>query len=82
MIGNPIKHSYSPIIHNLWIAKYGIKTKYNKLLVKESEIGGIIEDIRRKKIIGIKKVGRIIKYQDQILDLEVLQIIYSQKFLY
>ena len=64
VIGNPIKHSYSPIIHNSWIAKYGIKTKYNKLLVKESEIGGIIEDIRRRKIIGINVT---LPYKETIL---------------
>ena len=30
VIGKPIKHSLSPLIHNCWIKKYNIDVKYEK----------------------------------------------------
>ena len=38
IIGNPIKHSLSPVLHNYWFNKYNIDAKYSIIDVKENEI--------------------------------------------
>ena len=29
IIGNPIKHSLSPVLHNYWFNKYGLDASYS-----------------------------------------------------
>ena len=45
VLGDPIKHSKSPTIHNAWLKKYNIKAVYDKLRIKENELKGIIKKI-------------------------------------
>ena len=35
VIGNPIEHSKSPIIHNYWMKKNNINAHYDKKLLSE-----------------------------------------------
>jgi len=53
VIGKPIKHSRSPTIHNFWIEKYSLNASYNKLEVDETEIKGLMQQIRDGKIQGL-----------------------------
>ncbi len=53
VIGNPIEHSLSPKLHNYWIKKNNIDAIYNKKQINESDIKGIISDIKNEKINGI-----------------------------
>ncbi len=54
IIGNPIKHSLSPILHNYWFKKYNINANYSIMGVKdENELPGIIKQIRNIEISGI-----------------------------
>ena len=53
VIGNPIKHSQSPTIHNYWIKKNNINALYEKRLVTENEVEDIILKIRSKELNGI-----------------------------
>ena len=53
VIGNPIEHSLSPILHNYWIKNNGIDAIYEKQKLNESELEEIIEDIKREKINGV-----------------------------
>ena len=53
VIGNPIDHSLSPKLHNYWIKKYKIDAAYEKKLLNNSEIEGLISNIREEKIHGI-----------------------------
>ncbi len=53
VIGNPIDHSLSPKLHNYWFKENNIKAIYEKKQVEETEIEGIIADIRNGKIEGI-----------------------------
>ena len=54
IIGNPIKHSLSPILHNYWFKKYNINANYSIMGVKdENELPGIIKQIRNREISGI-----------------------------
>ncbi len=54
IIGNPIKHSLSPVLHNYWFKKYNINANYSILDVKdENELPKIIKQIRSGEISGI-----------------------------
>lgn len=53
VIGNPIEHSLSPLIHNHWMKKYNlIDSIYEKKKVEEKDLKNIIEDLREEKICG------------------------------
>jgi len=53
VIGKPIKHSRSPIIHNFWIEKYSLNASYDKLEVDKSEIKDLIQKVRDNKVQGL-----------------------------
>ena len=54
IIGNPIKHSLSPVLHNYWFEKYSIDANYSIINVKEeNDLQEIINKIRNKEISGI-----------------------------
>ena len=48
IIGNPITHSLSPVLHNYWFEKYKIDAHYSIIDIKESELKKIIEKIKNK----------------------------------
>ena len=48
VIGDPIKHSLSPILHNYWFSKYKINSLYSKKKVKRKNLNKIIKDIKKK----------------------------------
>jgi len=53
VIGNPIEHSLSPILHNHWIKKNNLSASYDKKLLEQDEIQKLILDLREEKIHGI-----------------------------
>ena len=53
VIGNPIEHSLSPKLHNLWIKENNIDAVYNKKKLTQAGIKGIISDIKNDNIQGI-----------------------------
>ncbi len=53
IIGNPISHSLSPILHNYWFNKYKIDAEYLLLNIELKEIKSVIEKIKKKEITGI-----------------------------
>jgi len=53
VIGNPIDHSLSPKLHNYWIKKYKINAIYEKKLLNNNEIEGLIFNMREEKIHGL-----------------------------
>ena len=53
IIGNPIKHSLSPILHNYWFEKYKIDASYSLIEVKENELSKVVEKIKNKDLNGI-----------------------------
>ena len=53
VIGNPIKHSLSPLIHNHWMKKYHLaESIYEKRKVEEKDLKNIIKEIRKDEIVG------------------------------
>ena len=53
VIGNPIKHSLSPKLHNFWIKKKNINATYDKILATQDDLPKICDQIREKKINGL-----------------------------
>jgi len=54
VIGNPIGHSLSPLIHNYWIKKYClIDSIYEKRKIEEKDLENIIKEIREDEIVGV-----------------------------
>ena len=53
IIGNPIKHSLSPILHNYWFKKYKIDANYSTMEIENSELPKIIKRIKNKDLTGI-----------------------------
>ena len=54
IIGNPITHSLSPILHNYWFEKYEIEARYSLLGVEENNLDKVIKKIRNKEYIEKK----------------------------
>ncbi len=73
VIGNPIKHSLSPKLHNQWIKENKINAIYDKKLINESDIGEIINEIKKDKISGINVTvpfkKSVIPFLDQLTSL-------------
>ena len=53
VVGNPIKHSLSPRLHNYWIKKNNIEAEYDKKKVENNELQDLINKIKDKEINGI-----------------------------
>ena len=53
IIGNPIKHSLSPVLHNYWFEKYNIDASYSTLNVSQDNLPEIVEKIKNKSLDGI-----------------------------
>jgi|TARA_B110000240_G_C13487451_1_gene448109 shikimate dehydrogenase len=54
VIGNPIEHSLSPLIHNYWMKKYNLPDSiYEKQKIEERDLKNIIKEIRDDEIVGV-----------------------------
>ena len=53
VIGNPIEHSLSPKLHNYWIKENNIDAVYDKKQLRETDIEGVISEVKDGKIEGI-----------------------------
>ena len=52
VIGNPIKHSLSPKLHNHWLKQKNIQANYTKIKLEYSQIKNFIQEIKKQQIIG------------------------------
>ena len=72
IIGNPIKHSLSPVLHNYWFNKYGLDASYSIIEADEKDLKNIINRIRDKELVGINVTlpfkQKIINQTDQIIN--------------
>jgi|TARA_B110000914_G_C15472746_1_gene451490 shikimate dehydrogenase len=72
IIGKPLSHSLSPILHSFWYKKYKITANYSLIEVEIKEIKGIIEKIRRGELQGINVTvpykQAVIPFLDTIVD--------------
>jgi len=72
IIGNPISHSLSPVLHNYWFEKYNIKANYASLDSDEKDIETVVKKIRNKELNGINVTlpykQKIIQFVDQLVN--------------
>ena len=72
IIGNPITHSLSPILHNYWFKKYNIEANYSLLNVTEENLKNVINKIRDKELSGINVTlpykQKIIPFIDKLIN--------------
>ena len=70
IIGFPIKHSLSPLIHQYWMKKNNIKGQYLTFDVKQNEISAFIKGAIEKNLVGfnvtIPHKQNIIPFLDEI----------------
>ena len=70
VIGNPIKHSLSPKLHNYWFKKNNINAVYEKKQLNKSDIKSVISRVRNGEIDGINVTipfkKEIIPFLDQL----------------
>ena len=52
VIGWPITHSRSPLIHNYWLKKYGIDAAYEKKAVEPENVAQFIANLATSEFIG------------------------------
>jgi shikimate dehydrogenase len=72
IIGNPIKHSLSPLMHNYWFKKYNIDANYSIIEIEEKDLPNIYKKIKDKDLTGINVTlpykQKIIGHIDKIVN--------------
>ena len=53
IIGKPLSHSLSPLLHNFWFKKYNINGNYSLIEIEADKIGEVIDKIKKKELQGI-----------------------------
>ena len=48
VIGFPINHSWSPIIHNYWLKEYGVFGEYEKIEIQPDALENLIFDKKKR----------------------------------
>ena len=72
IIGNPVKHSLSPVLHNYWFEKYNLDASYSIIETKENDLENVIKKIRDRELTGVNVTlpfkQKIINFTDKIIN--------------
>ena len=72
IIGNPIKHSLSPVLHQYWFKKYDIDADYQIIETSDNKLPEIIKKIRQEDFAGINVTlpfkQKIINHIDKVVN--------------
>ena len=72
IIGNPIKHSLSPVLHEYWFRKYSIEADYLIVEISDKDLPQIIEKVKQGYYSGINVTlpfkQKIINYVDKAVN--------------
>ena len=72
IIGNPIKHSLSPLLHNYWFKKYDIDATYSIIDSNEKNLVDVIKKIKNGSLncvnVTLPYKQKIINYIDKIVN--------------
>jgi shikimate dehydrogenase len=52
VIGWPVEHSRSPLIHNYWLKQYGIAGEYRRELVPREELAAFVKSLAARGYVG------------------------------
>lgn len=65
LIGSPISHSVSPLMHNTALGHYGLKAEYHAVAVRNSDISTLIAHFNRLEFLG---ANITIPYKETLFD--------------
>lgn len=65
LIGSPISHSVSPLMHNTALQHYGLKAEYHAVGVRQSEISSLIAHFNKLEFLGANVT---IPYKETMFD--------------
>ena len=72
IIGNPIKHSLSPLLHNYWFKKYKIDAIYSIINAEEKNLENIVKKIKDGSLSGVNVTlpykQKIVGHIDEIIN--------------
>ena len=72
IIGNPIKHSLSPVLHDYWFKKYKIDAKYSIIETTDKELNEVVKKIKDGYYSGINVTlpykQKIINHIDKVVN--------------
>ncbi|KAB2879395.1 MAG: shikimate dehydrogenase [Pseudorhodoplanes sp.] len=68
VIGWPVEHSRSPLIHNYWIGKYKVAGEYRREAVPPEEFYGFIKEFAARGYVGANVT---LPHKERVLDLTV-----------
>jgi shikimate dehydrogenase len=72
IIGNPIKHSLSPIIHQYWMRMNNIESQYNLYEIEKNEVPSFLGNMSKNNIRGINVTvpfkREVMPYLDEITE--------------
>ena len=77
IIGNPIKHSLSPVLHSHWMKEHKIESSYNIYEIEKNDIYVFLKNLKKNNISGLNVTipykSEVIKYLD-IIQKEALDL--------
>ncbi|MDA9624953.1 shikimate dehydrogenase [Candidatus Pelagibacter bacterium] len=72
IVGNPISHSLSPVLHNYWFKKYNIDADYSFLETSEKNLENVVQKIKNGELNGINITlpfkQEIIKFLNELIN--------------
>ena len=72
IIGSPLTHSLSPLLHNFWFKKYNVNASYRLIEIKIGQIGEIINKIKKRELQGINVTTpykqKVIPFLDRVIN--------------
>ena len=72
IIGNPISHSLSPVLHQYWFKKYDIDADYSIIEMTNKDLPRVIKKIREREISGLNVTlpfkQKILNYVDKVVN--------------
>ena len=72
IIGIPIRHSLSPVLHNYWFNKYGLDADYSIIEATDKDLVQIISKIKNGTLTGINVTlpfkQKVINHLDKIIN--------------
>ena len=66
IIGKPIKHSLSPILHEFWMKEHKIESTYNIYEIDKNDIAFFLKTLKEKNINGLNVT---IPYKSEVIKL-------------
>ena len=76
VIGNPIGHSRSPLMHKHWLRRYGIRGDYVPLQVAEQDLESVIRTLPRMGFVGVNVTlphkAAVMQFADHLSDRAIL----------